>query len=257
MRIPTSLFLSAALLCVVTACHRKDTSNKVLDGFPVGASQGVILPAAAAQELFLMQRDAMGVVVPVINKIGLSGVSFSEIQGPNAQMQYTFSLSERHYGTAHFSIQFFDIFNNVIDPISNQLSTATLSGAIVTIAPGNGSSALFNYTETVIVALTTPGTSTSAKNLTGTTGFIGNGYSLTFTYSTPGPVAVFDGLTSGNFTATGSGGAPSQQASLMLNFNSNHEADGNIAWEGKQGGIHFKQDGSGYVVTSQSRQTLN
>lgn len=239
-------------LVAISACKRKETPNKIIDGVPVNTTE-TIVPAQAAQEFFLLKRDGLGVIVPVINRLSIPSPTFPELTGPSAQT-YSFTLHENHYGTANFTIQFRDSSNNPIDPITTVSSTNTLQSVAITVS---GNSTSFSYTENLVLTLVTQGNVTGKKLLTGTSSFNGSSYSIVFTLSSPGSNCTFNGFTDGSVSASGSGGPSLQPTSLNLIFSADHKANGNIAWEGLEGGIHFEDNGSGIIVTNQFRLLID
>ena len=251
LKITVALVLSV-ILSNYTSCKKKEEPNKIIDGLPVNSSQKVV-PAQAAQQLLLLKRDSLNIIVPVINKLGLANQSFTELSGPDSQSRYSFQITDNSYGTATFTLQFRNSSNAIIDPIKTQTSTTTLNSVVVT---GTGNSSKFSYSENLTITLETVGKANSKKFLTGTSNFNGSGTSVTFTFPAPGAESSFQGLIGGGVTGSGTG-AGGEATTLSLSFASNHEADGAIAWEGQQGGIHFAEDGKGYIVTNEARLLID
>lgn len=242
----TILLLAVAVLA---SCERKREPNKILDGFVVGASE-VILPAEAARQFFLLQNDMLRVTVPVISKLALDNSDFRELSGPVAS-KYSFSVKEKHYGDATFTLEFRDSNNATFDPIAVRTSSITLQSVIVT---GTGASALFpTINESMVIVLETSGTVTSNLRISGTATLSGSGYTLNFGFNPGGSRAIFEGVTDGAATATGTGGTPPATTTINLGFSTDRNVNGSIAWEGRDGGIHLDNNGSGYVTTSAGR----
>lgn len=232
----------------VLGCKKDRVDNKIVDGLPIGPAQA-ILPAQAAQQMLLLKRGVAGVIIPVINKLGLANQTFTELSGPDAQSRYAFSLSNNRFGSASYSVQFRNASDVTIDPISARTSTTTLASVVIT---GSGSSQQFTYSESLRVTLKTAGNTTSDKFLTGSSNFAGGTYNLTFTLPSPGPKISFEGLIDGYVAGAGSNAA-GQAASLNLIFASDLTASGPLTWEGRQGGLYIRKNGEAFVTTEQSR----
>jgi len=236
-------------LVALAGCERKREPNKILDGYVVGSSE-VIIPAEGARQFFLLKRDLLRVVVPVINKLSLATSDFSELSGPVA-MKYSFQVSEKHYGTATFTLEFKDDVNATFDPIAVRGSSTTIKSVVVT---GVGASALFpSISENLSLVLESSGVVTSTLRLNGTSVFSGSGYTLNFGFNPGGSKGVFEGITDGSASASGTGGTPPATASINLGFTTDRNANGSITWEGRDGGIHLDENGSGYVSTAAGR----
>jgi len=190
----------------------------------------------------------MNAIVPVINRVGVSGALFDELTGPDVNSIYSFQTAEKHFGSATFRFQFKDPSGAVIDPLQTQTSSTTIKTVEVT---ATGQSSRFTYSESLVITMEVAGDSESEKRVTGSATFNGLGYSLTYTFPAPGLVTTFRGFTSGLVTASGTGlGLPT---SASLAYSSDHSADGTIVWEGDQGGIHIKDNGEIAIVTKNSR----
>ena len=143
--------------------------------------------------------------------------------------------------------------------MSVRSSSNSLAAVAVSI---NGSSPLFTYTENGRVTLSVPGVldTTSVRYYTGSASFTGvgqaSGYSLSFNVTQPA-TAVFQGLTSGQVTATGSGGNPSAPTNVVFYFQQNRNIDGTLSWEGQNGTFHVDVTGPGYVITPTQRIILD
>ena len=234
---------------VLAGCHRRNEPNKILDGSPVGSFE-LIIPAEGARQFYLLKRDALHVVVPVISKLALTNSSYPELSGPVAS-KYSFNTAEKHYGTATFTIEFRSDVNATIDPIAVQGSSSSLKTILIT---GTAASSMFpTITENLALVLDSSGTVTSTLHLSGSTAMTGSGYSLTFNFDPAGSKANFDGLSDNQVTASGTGGTPPAPAALVLRYTTDRNANGSIAWEGRTGGIHIETDGSGYVSTLEKR----
>lgn len=242
--------LMALTVALLAGCESKREPNKIVDGPTINTSQTVI-PGKAAQQFILLERDLLKILTPVINKLILANQSFNEVQqvGPG---QYTFQTADSRYGTASYTITFQTTGGTTIDPIANRSSTGTLTNVAVS---GSGSNALFSFTENLSLNLDAIGDYTAKRHMTGTIGFTGSGYILTFTHQAPGSNATFDNLTDGIVTATGPG--PTATANLTLSFSASHEVNGTISWEGITGGLHLQDNGDGFVVTSSERLLIN
>ena len=245
----------AALLLLIAAlavgCKKNREPNKILDGLPVDPTVTVI-PGHAAQQHLLLIRDIASVVVPVMNRVGLTGATFPELT-PAGGGAYTFSVSNARYGFASLQIQFKDESDANVDPI--QSATTTFKSGVVT-SPAPGTSALFTHTTgsptPLRITLETAGVGTSPKLITGDVTFSGSNYALVFSFAPAGAGLNFEGLVSGEATATGTG-PDASAASLSLRFDSNRDADGTIVWEGRSGAIHLANNGIGFVSTDQVR----
>jgi hypothetical protein len=101
------------------------------------------------------------------------------------------------------------------------------------------------------------GVVTSTLRMSGTSVFTGSTYSLTFTFDPPGSKSIFEALTDGSATASGTGGTPPAAATVNLIFRSDRDVNGSIAWEGREGGIHLELNGSGFVVEPGGRILLD
>ncbi len=233
-----------------SACKREQEPNKILDPLPI-KSDITSLPAQVGQGWFLMKRDCMKVLVPVMNRTTLTNSTFPELTGPDAQSRYTFTTSERHYGTATFTIQFKDAGNNTIDPIQMQSSTAIIKSVLIT---DNGGNSKFTLSENLTLTLDLAGIVDSDKRLTGTSNFSSSNLSLNFAFNGVGAKTTFDGLTDGSASASGT--FDGQPTTLNLSFYADHTANGNITWSGISGGLHYTETGTGYIVTNEFRLLL-
>lgn len=237
----------AGLLLV--GCRHRNEPNKVLDGQPVGAYE-LIIPAEAARQYFLIQRDMLHVLVPVINKFAVTDPTYPELT-PAGGSKYSFTTSEKHYGSATFTLEFRSDVNTTIDPVAVQGSSTAVKSVLIA---GTAASSLFpTITENLTLVLDSSGVVTSTMRLSGSTAMTGSGYSLTFNLDPAGAKANFDGLTDNQTTASGTGGTPPTTAAIQLRFSTDRSANGSIAWEGRTGGIHIGSDGSGYVSTLEKR----
>jgi hypothetical protein len=242
------------VLCAIAAvgCRRDREPNKILDGYITGTTE-VIPPAQAAQQYTLLQRDMLRVVIPVIHKLERTDSSFGELTGPVGS-KYSFNTTEKHYGNAAFTIEFKDDFGATIDPITTRTSTTTLKSVIVT---GTAHSPAFDpINETMTLVLASSGVASSTIRMTGNATFTGSSYSLTFTIDSAGNNAIFEGLTDGTVTASGTGGTPPATASLTFGYSTDRTANGQITWEGREGGLHIEPNGSGFVAESTGRILL-
>ena len=234
---------------ILAGCHRRNEPNKILDGQPVGSFE-LVIPAEAARQFYLLKRDMLRTVVPVINKFATTNPVYPELT-PVGGSKYSFTSAEKHYGSATFTLEFRSDTNATIDPVGVQGSSTSVKSVIVT---GTAASSLFpTITENLTLVLDSSGVVTSTMRLSGTTSMTGSGYSLTFNFDPAGSKANFDGLTDNQVTASGSGGTPPATAALLLRFTTDRNANGSIAWEGRTGGIHIESDGSGYVSTLEKR----
>lgn len=236
-----------------TACQRKDTPNKFIDTLPIDTTVTVV-PGIAAKQMILLKNVGLTIAIPVMNRLGQAGSTFPELQGPDINTRYSFSYSDATLGTVTFTLQFRDTNDQVIDPIANVVSTNTLKGAVFA---ATGQSPGFSYTENLEIILETSGIADSDKSLTGTSHFVGAGYDITFTFPAPGVVASFNGLTKGRVTASGTGGPSSLPMTMNLTFSSDHQGNGDIAWDGLQGKIHTNDNGTGVIVTNQARYLID
>jgi hypothetical protein len=239
------------------ACRRDSDQNKLVDGVPINVTATVV-PAQASQQYLFLKRDLLIFTIPVINKLINADSTFPELidaGGGNYQVHDT----DIHYGDATFTIAFQDINGATIDPIAVRSSSNSLAAVTVNIT---GSSPLFTYTETGKVTLGLPGVldATSIRYYTGTAAFTGvgqaNGYTLNFNVSQQA-TAVFQGLTTGQVTVTGSGGTPTAPANVVFYFAQNRNIDGTLSWEGQSGTFHVDVTGPGYVITPAKRIILD
>lgn len=242
-----SLILIILFFSLTIGCHKDTETNKILDTLPVNTSISV-LPAKAHQESILIQKNMAQILVPVINRLGETGLTFPNLSGPDGSLRYSFTVSENHYGTATFLIQFRDNINSVIDPITSLTSTTTLNNVLITFT---GASDRFSYTGSWVLTLETSGTVTSTKRLTGTTTFTGSSYTINFSLPSPGITCTFEGLTRGTLSSTGTGGPSSTATSSLISFSTDHTSNGSLAWEGNSGGLHLNPNGTGFITTNQ------
>ncbi len=247
MRIWVTGLFAALLLASVSACRREKEPNKIVDSLSLDTTQAVI-PANAAQQMLVLKRDSMNIIIPVIARLGIAGAQFSELTRTGFG-QYTFPGAERHYGNATFTLQFKNTAGAPIDPIQNQGSTTTLKSVSVTT---QGSSSLFNpYSENLVLTLDIAGDFGSVIRLTGTSSFTGGGYTVTLTFP-GGAVTTFQGLKSGSVTGSGTG-PTGLSVALALSIRASQQLEGSINWEGQTGSLHMEDSGKGYVITGQSR----
>lgn len=247
------LFVSISIgLCSFLSCKREREPNKIIDGLPINSTETVV-PAQMAQQFFLLIRDGLNEIVPVFNRLGRVDPppDFSELT-PVGSNVYEFSVTEKHYGSVTFKINFKDTSGNSIDPIANNTSTMTVRSVHIT---ASGTSSLFTYSQDLVLTLETAGLLSSDKRLTGNSTFTGATDAVTFTFVPPGSNSTFQGLTNGMVLGSGSGPS-NQNISITLTFSSNHEADGQIAWLGREAAIHFLDNGVGYVATKESRTII-
>lgn len=234
------------------ACKKNSEPNKILPGIPVATNQ-VITAARAAQQHHLLTNWGLSSIVPIINRLGVNIAVFAELSGPDAQSRYTFSLTERHFGTANFTIQFRDTSDLIIDPFVVNASTGSLSSVLVTVS---GSSSEFTYSQAYTIRLAVPGQNTSSKVATDTPGspttFTGSGYAIQYAFLSPGISVNNSGITGGRISATGTG-PNSTSTSLDILYAINHSANGTLSWEGQSGTIHFLDNGNGFIITNNSR----
>ena len=199
----------------------------------------------------------MTVLIPVINKFAFADSTYPELIDAGGG-NYTFWAAEQHYGRADFTISFRDGASAPTDPILVNASSATFKSAVISIT---GSSALFTFTQNATLTLETEGKVDSRKLLLGSAIFTGigaaAGESLTFTVVGPGATAIFQGLSDGRVSATGSGGTPAAPIAIDFSFTTNRNINGTLAWEGQEGTFHIDETGTGYIVTSQERILLD
>lgn len=250
--------LIAALVIGLVGCERRNEPNKLIDGIPVRIGATVV-PAQAAQQYLFLQRDLLTVLIPVINKIVNADSQFPELTALGGGV-YRFQASDDHYGVATFTIAFQDANGAAIDPVDvdTRASSSTFKSVAISIT---GTSSLFAYSKSEALTLESAGVIDSARQLSGTASFVGvndaAGYTLSFDLPAPGGTAIFEGLTAGRATATGSGGTPAAPAAMTMFFAPDRAIDGTVSWEGNEGTFHLEADGPGYVVTSQNRILLD
>lgn len=247
------LIAGAVFLIVAGGCRRKNEPHKIIGGLPLNSTVDVTA-ARSIQQLMLLKRDGLSVIVPIINRLAVPDTTFPELTGPAGASgkDYSFTMSEERYRTASFLVKFFDNAASQIDPIAFRSSTTALKTVKINTT---GSSDLFSYTESLTITLETAGDGTSGKRLTGTSVFNGSGYAVTFTFSPPGPASNQDGLIDGSFTGSGTG--PTLGFSSTLRYSTDHTADGTLQWEGQTGEIHLANNGRGVIVTDQERFLLD
>ncbi len=239
------------ILVMGAGCRRENESSKVIDGLPVNTVQTAV-PAEAAQQFHLLNRDALSSLIPIVHGLYLSGQAHPGVFGPDSQSRYNFNLIEKHYGTATLTFQFRDISNAVIDPIAVFASTALVKSVAITC---QGTSPQFTYVENLVLTIDTAGSVDTTKLLTGTALFSGSGISMTFTFNGAGSMAVVGGLNNGSVSAVSN--VVGQPVSLTLNFNTDHDANGTLAWDDLTGSLHIGSNGSCDVVTRQFRIILD
>lgn len=237
----------------MSSCKRKEEPIKILDPLPLNSLQTCV-PGEMGQAWVLLKRDCLKVLVPVINLTTIPNSTFPQVTGPDSLSRYTFQTSDGHYGTATFTIRFFQENGTVIDPILTNTSTTTLKSVSVNVI---GSSSRFSYTENLVLTLDTAGIISSNKRFTGTSAIndVGNINVLTFTMPSPGIRSAFEGMVEGQATVTGTGPS-SQTTSMTLAVSADHTTNGNITWEGLSGGIHYEENATGYVITNQYQLLL-
>jgi hypothetical protein len=240
-----------SVILALSSCHKDQEPNKIIDGVPLNTTE-IVIPGQAGQQFYALVRDLSTFLVPILNRLQQTGLSFSELSGPDGQMRYTFTTTERHYNSANYSIQFRDSNNTAIDPIQNQNSTTTVKSIDIT---GTGSSSQFNFTIAATLTIETVGDLNSKKRITGSSSFNGSSYSMTFTIDSPGLTGTESGLTEGTFSSSGTG-PNSQPTTLQLICSFEHTADGSISWEDRSGGFHIEPDASAFIVTNQERLFL-
>lgn len=241
------LVLISCLIFVFAGCHRKDEPNKIIDGSIVTVN-GTNEVAKVTKAMFLLKRDTVGVMVPIINRLTQPTIGFAPLVGPGV---YTFPLTNPSYGTVSVSLTFKDASGATIDPIAAQSSTSSLKSVQLSVT---GSSP-YTISESLVLTLDTAGDTTSKKSLAGTSSFSGNGVSVNFTIPSPGAESTFQGLDSGRVTGSGTG-SDSNPISVNLQFGDGFNADGAIHWSNQDGQIHMNADGTGYIYTNQTRLLL-
>ena len=247
--------IGVAVLAVLAfaSCERKREPNKILDGYTAGIVE-VVVPGNAAQQYVVLKRDILRVAVSVVNRLQQENALFPELSGPSAG-KYAFSSTERHYGTANFTIEFFNDTGSQIDPIAVRSSSNTLKSFILTTAAA--SNEFPTITETLTVVLESSGVVTSRLRMTGSSVFTGSSYSLTFNIDPSGCKTIYEALTDGSVTATGTGGTPPATATINLAFSSDHAVNGSMSWEGREAGLHIETNGSGLIVAPEGRILLD
>ncbi|MBV9079928.1 MAG: membrane lipoprotein lipid attachment site-containing protein [Elusimicrobia bacterium] len=247
------IFAIAAVL-MLAACRHDREPNKIIDPVPVNTSVTVV-PGQALQEFVLINRDCVRILVPVLSKLQTTGQQFTELTQTSFG-HYTFHTSERRYGQATFIAEFQDSFGVTCDPIAVVASSQTVKQIVIT-ETGGGS--VFGHNANLVLSIDTINTIGSPQHLYGSMTLTGSGYTITFAIQgVAGCNAVFDGLTTGAVSATGTGGTPPAPTTINFSFATDRTANGSISWEGEQGQIHVNtDDGSGFVVTSTSRTLLD
>jgi hypothetical protein len=237
----------------LAGCKHDREPNKIVDGLPFKVEE-TVMPAYAVQHLILLTKDSLRSAVTVLNKTSILNANYSDVTNISSNT-YQFSLSNVRYGTAVFTIQFFDEAGAGLDPILNQVSSATIKSMALNVT--SGSSSLFTYTATSLLTLDIAGDVSSTLRSTGTYTFTGQGaatgYSVAFVQPAPGSRTAFEGFKDGAFTATGNGPAGIGTVSMNLAVSSNHGLGGSLTWEGQSGGIQLENNGTGFVITSQAR----
>ena len=253
------ILIASLMTLTVLGCKRDNEPNKIIDTLPVTGVQTCV-PAQIGQGWFALKRDLLRVLISVINRTQLLNASFPNSYpeltrvGAAGAGTYTFQTTDRHYGTALFTIQFLDSTPAPIDPVSTFASSSTLKS--VSIGVTVSGFAPFSGTENLELYLETAGLLDSPRRIVGTSHFNGPTDSMAFALPFPGARGAYEGLVDGEVTATGTGPG-GQPITLSLAFSSDHTANGPLTWEGQTGGIHFEPIATGYVITNSYRLLLD
>ncbi len=239
------------LLClgflILGACHKDSPSKKIVDGLPVSTTPLAIVPAQAVQQYLLLKNSGLGPTIMNLNRLS-QNFPLTGLSGPDGSLNYTYHVSESHFGSATFTIQFRDVGNGAVDPFSNSSSTQVIKFVHMAVAGTSGS---FTYSEDLTLTLETVGLLTGPYTMTGTSNFNGSSYSIVFNITTP-IAATISGLLNGPGTSVGTG-PNSQPTSSSFIFGLSSDLNGSLTWEGETAGIHIASNGSGYLTTQDSR----
>jgi hypothetical protein len=229
-------------------CHKDSPSKKIIDGLPAATgSTSTIQPAQATQQYLLLKNVALDRVITNLNRLQV-GLPAGGLSGPSGS-NYTFQSSEKHYGTATFTIQFQDVNNAAIDPFTAVTATSSVKYVHVTV---NSTSNAFAISEDLQVSLDIVGQLTGPYHMTGTSNFDNSSYSITYTLDPTGVDATITGVLRGHASATSASGAP-KQTSSVLTFGTNSDVSGKMTWDDQSAGIHINSDGSGFLTTDDTR----
>ncbi len=247
------LFIVITLMSAAfVGCKHDPEKNKVVDSLPIHMNESCP-PAQISQAWFALKRDMLALLVPVVNRLGLTGSTYPELTS-DGNMQYSFRLQNRHYGNATYTIEFKNSTGGTIDPITDptHTSSTTLKSILIN---GVGTISSTNYKEELTLDLDTLGDTSGNKHLYGTSLFNDGSYSITFTFVSGGAPCTYQGMTDGRVDATGTG--PGAPVTLMMMFYPEHTANGSVAWEGNSGNMHFEENATGFVITDQYRLPLD
>jgi hypothetical protein len=242
--------LFAAAVMGLSACRKDSPARKVLEGAPVAASED-IRPVAYIQAHHLMQHGVLTVIIPIIKRLGIPEVSYSELSGTGPV--YQFSAGDSHYGLATATITFRDAGNSIIDPINSApSSTTTVRWVDVGLT---GSHSQFSYSGSFQIYLDIAGDPNSGLLLRGHSSFSGNGYTVGFEAPISGMIPGPNGLVGGELNVTGTG--PGGAISGILRYASSREANGPLNWDGRTGQLHIQDNGDTVLVTDNTRLFFN
>lgn len=248
-----SLLIIACAGLILAGCKRDEERRKIINPLPVNASV-VVNPASAVQQYHLLQRDSVGLVVSIVKRLAFSTYGYDELTrvGGAAPYQYQFTRTNVKYGNATWTLTFKDGSNNQIDPIDNNASSTTIKSVDIAV---NGTSGQYSYNNTLTITLETAGFLDSVYRLTGVLTLAGVGSVpdvVSFTPTSTGLVCNSFGLIGGSLDISGTGPGGSA-TSGGLAYETSHEANGTLNWEGNQAGLHMREDGQILLVTSDSR----
>ncbi len=239
------------MLCGLSSCQREDVHQKFIEGVPVNP-QGTVISARGVQQYFLLMRDSLSRMVQLMNRLTLTGTSFTDLTGPDGNQAYSFPINETRYGSATVTLKFLDTNGAVIDPISNPVSTSSVKSVSFTMT---GNSDLFAFlANDGLLTLDSAGILSPNKLASGSLSLTGQGYTMTFTMPATGVQANYQGPFEGAVTGMGTG--PTEAFTANLQFSADHNLDGTLAWEGKTGGIRFSNNGTGYLVSDNEKILL-
>lgn len=237
------LCLSVALL----GCHKDSPARKIIDGLPVLSSPPTVVPAQATQQYLLLKNAMLNPVITNLTRVfnNLPPTGLTSVGGGS----YSYTTTERHYGSATFTIQCRDVNNSPVDPFATISATSSVKSVHITESSSNNAS---TFSEDLTLNLQTVGILIGPYSLNGSSTFNGPSYSIIFTLAPEGVAATISGLINGNATSAPNTGS-ALSSSSSLSFGTKSDISGILAWDGQTAGIHVSSDGSGYLTTDTER----
>ncbi len=251
----TVLAVVSLSLFGMAGCKKDTPQNKFIDPLPLRAGE-VVVPAYAAQDMMLIRKNLMRTAIHILNRTTTLNPSYPELQGGGPD--YTFDIrdakSDFH---ATYTIRFFDENNTQVNPVSAQSSSSTVKTVTLEASAGGGTSRFPTLTDSVTLTLqTTNYTQTTPVHLTGNMTLANSDYNVPFAFPSPGCRVNTEGLRDGAISVTG-GSGPNGPVTMSLSVSNDHSIDGQITWEGKEGGLHISDSGAGFILTPDARIPLN